>query len=488
MRYVFLTPGTGNFHCGSCLHDEALARALRRLGHEAHIVGLYLPLMMDQRDAGHDPPHDEAVQMGGVNLYLQQKLPWLRYVPLLRRLLDAPAVLRLAADRADLTSPQQLGRMTVEMLRGMDGRTAHELRRMIDHLQHAAHRPGVVMLNNALLLSLAAPIKDALGCKVACTLQGEDTFLDGLPEPSRSEAWAQLRDAAGACDLFLPVSEYYAGVMRDKLALPAQRVRVVHNGIEIADFDTFAQQSSGALAPGVTNGSPGATGGLPDSAAADAASHETTPHGRASRPWHTSHRDDPGGSPRTIGYLARLNATKGVFTLIDAFAVLAQQKEFDDVRLALVGAATPHDRRRLDAALAKLPGKVRQAVSVHANVGRPRKIELLHQMDVLSVPTTYGESFGLYVLEANAAGVPVVQPDHAAFGEVIGATGGGMLYDAEDPAGLTRALAELLRDDARRRALGEAGRAAVRERFTADVMARHTLAALETLCPPADSN
>ncbi|NBC11579.1 MAG: glycosyltransferase [Planctomycetes bacterium] len=482
MRIVFLTPGTGNFHCGSCLHDEALARALRRLGHEAHIVGLYLPLMMDQRDAEQGP----AVQMGGVNLYLQQKLPWLRYVPLLRRLLDAPALLKLAADRADLTSPQQLGRMTVEMLRGMDGRTAHELRRMIDHLQHAAHRPGVVMLNNALLLSLAAPIKDALGCKVACTLQGEDTFLDGLPEPWRSDAWAQLRDAAGACDLFLPVSEYYAGVMRPRLALDPDKVRVVHNGIEVADFDTFAQQNSRAQTTPEPAHDPaqGATGGSP----ARAASQEPATHWRTSRQWHTNHRDEPGESPRTIGYLARLNETKGVFTLLDAFVALTQEQDLADMRLALVGAATPHDRRRLDAALAKLPGKVRQAVSVHAKVDRPRKIELLHQIDVLSVPTTYGESFGLYVLEANAAGVPVVQPDHAAFGEVIGATGGGMLYDAEDPAGLTRALAELLRDDARRRALGEAGRAAVRERFTADVMARHTLAALETLCPPADSN
>jgi len=449
MRIVLLTPGTGNFHCGSCLHDEALARALRRLGHEAHIVGLYLPLMMDQPEAGSDDGQDQALQMGGVNLYVQQKWPWLRHIPLLRRLLDAPALLRLAANRADLTSPNQLGRMTVEMLRGMNGRTAGELRLLIDHLQDAAHLPGVVMLNNALLLSLASPIKHALGCRVACTLQGEDTFLDGLPEPWRSEAWSLLRDAANACDLFLPVSHYHANLMQQKLALPAQRVRVVHNGIEIADFDTFTPPSSRAATPGAA-----------------------------------------GASPRTIGYLARLNETKGVFTLIDAFAVLARQEALDDVRLLLVGAATPHDRKRLDTALARLPANLRGRIAVHANVDRPRKIALLHEMDVLSVPATYGESFGLYVLEANAAGVPVVQPDHAAFGEVIGATGGGMLYDPapERADALPRALAALLRDDAKRQAVGEAGRAAVRERFTADHMARNTLAALETICPPAASN
>jgi len=79
MRLVLLTPGTGNFHCGSCLHDEALAKALRAQGHDASIVGLYLPLVLD------DPAHRDAVdpepQMGGINLYLQQKSPVFRHTP-----------------------------------------------------------------------------------------------------------------------------------------------------------------------------------------------------------------------------------------------------------------------------------------------------------------------------------------------------------------------------------------------------------------------
>ena len=71
-----------------------------------------------------------------------------------------------------------------------------------------------------------------------------------------------------------------------------------------------------------------------------------------------------------------------------------------------------------------------------------------------------------------AAGVPVVQPRAAAFPELIEATGGGVLCAAEDPRALAEAIEELLLDPARARALGDAGRRAVFERFSAEAMAR----------------
>jgi len=284
MRLVLLTPGTGNFHCGSCLHDEALAKALRAQGHDASIVGLYLPLVLD------DPAHRDAVdpepQMGGINLYLQQKSPVFRHTPaFVDRLLDRPALLGKAANRADLTSARELGTMTVEMLRGEHGKTAKELHRLLAHLQTTG-APDVVLLNNALLLSLAGPIKRALGCVVACTLQGEDTFLDGLPKPWRQQAWSLVTEAAREADLLLPVSAYHAGIMRDRLSLPADKVRVVHNGI-----DTDGMQPA----------------------------------------------DPPAAAP-AVGYLARTTRSKGVFTLIDAFEAIAPHQP--DAKLILVGTAT----------------------------------------------------------------------------------------------------------------------------------------------------
>ena len=95
------------------------------------------------------------------------------------------------------------------------------------------------------------------------------------------------------------------------------------------------------------------------------------------------------------------------------------------------------------------------------------------------MPATHGEDFGLYVIEAMASGVPVVQPDHGAFPELIDLTGGGTLCAPDDPAALAGALGDLLSDPARLRALGARGREAVLERFTIPRMAERVATVLE---------
>ena len=110
---------------------------------------------------------------------------------------------------------------------------------------------------------------------------------------------------------------------------------------------------------------------------------------------------------------------------------------------------------------------------------------LLQSSHVLSVPTVYHEAKGLYVLEALAAGVPVVQPRHGSFPELIEATGGGLLYDpaqTSDATGLADAIAQLMDDPDRRRRLGRAGQAAVREHFNDEVMADRTWTLYENAC------
>ena len=88
---------------------------------------------------------------------------------------------------------------------------------------------------------------------------------------------------------------------------------------------------------------------------------------------------------------------------------------------------------------------------------------------------------GLFVLEAMASGVPVVQPRHGAFPELIEATGGGVLVDPDSPESLAGELYGLMHDPARRTALGRTGREAVNRSFTDDVMARETLKLYESL-------
>ena len=58
MKIFFLTPGTGSYHCGVCMRDNALARELHRQGHNAVMLPMYLPLTLDEEAA--------AVEEGGV--------------------------------------------------------------------------------------------------------------------------------------------------------------------------------------------------------------------------------------------------------------------------------------------------------------------------------------------------------------------------------------------------------------------------------------
>ena len=75
--------------------------------------------------------------------------------------------------------------------------------------------------------------------------------------------------------------------------------------------------------------------------------------------------------------------------------------------------------------------------------------------------------------------MPVVQPRHAAFPELIEATGGGILVEPGDPKALAEGLETLLLDPARARALGVAGREVVLRDFSVDRMAREVAGVLE---------
>ena len=108
-------------------------------------------------------------------------------------------------------------------------------------------------------------------------------------------------------------------------------------------------------------------------------------------------------------------------------------------------------------------------------MSRREKLDFLRDLDVFSVPTVYREAKGLFVLEALASGVPVVQPDHGAFPELLEATGAGVLFPPEDPGALADAIQEMLSDPDRRRELGRRGSERVRKEFSAETMARRTL-------------
>lgn len=419
MRIALIVPGTGHFHCGSCLRDDALAQGLRALGHDAFVVPLYLPLVLDE--ASDAPAHDERVLMGGIRFYLAQKLPLTRFLPrFLERWLDNPRLLRWAAGKGDMTDPAMLGPATVGALDaelGAQKKTLHELGAWLE--QH--ERPDVLVLNNALLLGLARHLHERLDVPVLCTLHGEAPFLDTLPEPWRTRAWDGIRERAQLVERFVAVSHDYGELMRERLGLEPERVAVVHNGIDAGEFPAA----------------------------------------------------DPTRRPPSIGYLARMCADKGLPTLVQAFLRLAERGRVPDVRLEVAGACLKADEPLVaeQRALLEAAG-LGQRISFEPNCDRPAKLAFLARQSLLSVPATYGESFGLYLLEAWASGLPVVQPRCHSFPELVEASGGGLLCDPHDPDDLARALEELLLDPERARALGAAGRASIERDFTATRMAQ----------------
>jgi len=187
-------------------------------------------------------------------------------------------------------------------------------------------------------------------------------------------------------------------------------------------------------------------------------------------------------APPTIGFLARLCRDKGVHTLVEAFILLRGRGKVPGVRLGLTGVVLEEDRPLLGELRTRLADACLEGdVSIAENVTREEKHSFLARIDLLSVPATYGESFGLYLLEAMAAGIPVVQPRSGAFPELLEATGGGLLCEPDDPEALSLRLEELLLDGVRREAMGLAGRAAVLERFQLADMARGVEQVCQTL-------
>lgn len=420
MRVLHLTPGTGNFHCGSCLRDHALIKALRVRGHDALMAPLYLPLVTDREFGAQELP----VQIGGISLFLQQKFTWFHKLPkFVHQWLNSPQKLRMAAKRMGMTSPRVLGEMTLGALLGPEGRQWGEWHKILDWIRAEEASEGkinVVSLSNSLLMGLAPAIQQELRIPVVVSLQGEDSFLDTLPEPFRTQCWAAMQRNARDVFRFVAPSRFYAEGMRQRLDVGSEKMMVLPNGIDTTSFTTSS----------------------------------------------------PDPNWPVVGYFARMIHGKGLTTLVDAFIDLARRNTVPRVKLRIGGAKTPVDEKYVAGLQKKLAAAgLAGRVEWHPNVSFKDKVHFFHDLTVFSVPATYGEAFGLYVIEAAASGVPFVQPEHGAFPELVEATEGGMLCAPDDPKALADALEALLNDDERREKMSKNGITRVRQEFSATRMA-----------------
>ena len=335
-------------------------------------------------------------------------------------------MIRLATGRGLSVDPELLGDMTISMLRGEQGHQAKEFAKLIGYLKQQPPF-DVVMLPTSLLVSLAAPLRRELRRPVVCTLSGEDLFLEGLPAPYKKEAKALIASHAPSVTRFVATSDYYADFMAGYLELPRKQIATVPIGIRFEGF-------------------------------------EPSPHAR------------PADRPFTIGYLARIAPEKGLHLLASAYIRLRRELGLPPSRLEAAGYLAPEQRTYLDG-IAKALAAVGLDGEFHCHetIDRTRKIAFLQGLDVLSVPSPYAEPKGLYLLEALATGVPVVEPKHGAFPELLEQTGGGLLFAPGDVRGLADRLLELQRDPARRQELGRRGSEGARRHYSSARMAERTL-------------
>lgn len=434
MRMLQITPGSGGgFYCQNCLRDLDLLAALRRAGVDVLLVPLYLPL-----SAGAAPESRAPVFFGAVGLYLRHRLPRLgRLLPeRWWRALDARPLLRFAARRAGSTSATGLGDLTLSMLRGEAGGQAAELERLITWLRASPEqRPDLVLLSNALLLGLARRLRQALDVPVICWLQDEHVWIDALPAAEADAVGSELRARAQDVDCFLAVSADYARRMQTRLALPPERIQVQPPGVEVARY----------------------------------------------RP------ADVARQPPTIGYLGRLSSEEGFEQVVDAFILLRREARWQRVRLAATGGLPP-DRRFLRAQVRKLAAA---GLASHCDIDPLRfqndREGFLSGLTLFSSPVPGGDAGALNVIEALAAGVPVVQPRVGAYVELLGNAGCGLLYVPQTPEALAAAWASLLADPARLADEARRSRAAAERLFSREAAARRLVACARELITRAGS-
>ena len=394
MKLLIISPGTGSYHCGVCMKDNALVHQLRDMGHEAVMLPMYLPHVLDEEPADEEQP----IFFGGINAYLQLKYSFFRHVPKwLDKALDSrPLLGKIAkAQKGSMTAGKEVGAMALSTFQGVDGPLAKEFRHLVDWAVNK-EKPDAIFLSTAMQLGLAPAIKAVSDIPVFCSFQGEDTFLESLIEPYQSQVWEVMRTASSHIERFLAPSEAFFKYMAERLKIGEERVSIIPNGINLDGYS-----------PPV---------------------------------------DAP--TPPKVGFLARLNYLKGLDLLVEAFIILHKTDKIPlETQLDIAGTTLPDDQKFIDEQITKLDSAgLRQKYRIRQNISREEKIEHLRGLTVLSVPVRYPEAFGLYTIEAMAAGVPIVQPNHGAFPEIIEHTGGGATYNSNNPEALADALKPWLND------------------------------------------
>lgn len=392
-------------------------RAIRKVsGINASAIPLYLPPEESVIESG----MDKNVFFGAISMYLREKVPFLKNMPLfLDKIFDSAPMLRMAAKRAGTTRTEGLEDMTLNMIKGENAFPEKELQRLVNYLCKDG-KPDIIHLSNALIIGLARQLKMMIDVKIVCSLLNEDDWINEMAEPFQSNAWKLISKEARNVDAFLTPSQYYKQFFIAKTGISDLNFNVVPLGID------------------------------PDHDLLSVVKKENWP---------------------AIGYFCRINSHNGFDKLVDAFIQMKSGDALPGLTLHVSGGYTGDDKPFIREQISKIrEAGLKDSIRIYPEFHGNSKQQFFSNIDIMSVPVRKYDGYGLYLLEANAAGIPVVQPATGAFPEIITRTGGGITYSPDSIDELAASLIKLLNDNELRARLSADGKSKVLQELSLEKM------------------
>ncbi|MFT5095873.1 MAG: hypothetical protein ACI93T_004732, partial [Porticoccaceae bacterium] len=202
MHVAIITAGGAGMFCGSCMHDNTWARALRDAGHDVILIPTYTPIRVDEEDLS-----SRRVFFGGINVYLEHKSKLWRTLPRwMTKWVDRPSLIRFATRFGVSNDAAELGELTLDMLDGELGSQRRDVEELVAFIANDL-KPDVVCFSNALLVGAVRSLRENFVGRIFCTLQGDDIFLDGLSTEHREGAIDRISMRAADFDGFLVHSD-----------------------------------------------------------------------------------------------------------------------------------------------------------------------------------------------------------------------------------------------------------------------------------------
>ncbi|MCW3805524.1 glycosyltransferase family 4 protein [Plebeiibacterium marinum] len=386
MKTIFIIPGAGDsFYCGNCFRDNLQASALKKMGHEAIIMPLYLPLKNEAFKT------DSPLFFPATTYYVAQKFFQKITMPgWMKRWLGSDSMLSFASSMSETTSAKGMEKMTLSMIDGDSPAFLNEVNQLINWLKQ--EKPDVVHISTSLLIGIAKAIKQKMDIPVVCSLLDEEVWIDSMKKSYADLAWKNIGKNLQFVDKLITTSNYYKAYAQQKVP-EIGNLEVIYPGINQEQYK-----------PG--------------------------------KPLQ-----DP-----VIGFFYRLNPKNGLDILAKAYVALKNKNTIPNLKLKIGGGFTAQDKKFIAKVKAILNPYIDDVEFVDS-YSMSDHIGFYQSISVLSVPLTFNEGIGVYICEAFACGIPAVEPATGSFPEVVGKA--GVLYEPNHPDKLAEALESLLGDENR---------------------------------------